>query len=178
MSLSLRVVANKHNNAVSKDNPSAVREIGFKVTATLTATGSDISPSTLQEKYPLEQWVTDKFWLQTRPSEKSSQWTDQKEQSTGWQRDEFGRDEDRGEWHSERHQTKFSDEPGFLGRDKRHGRGLNTLERLGDYEISFYWKVGSKPPFKTEIITLKAEPDDDSNITYTAAIDKTWTVIE
>jgi hypothetical protein len=174
--LTLKVKACKHPNAVNIDNPSVVREIGFKVTTTLT---SDVpASSTLQEKYKLVQYVTDKYWLQTRDTDTSTVWVDGGWNTTAWERDQFGKDDDQGEWNSTQSETTFYDEPGFLGTQGQHARALNKRQRLGYYEISFKWKVydGGILLKETEVITLKADPDNSNNIAYTPDINKTWSI--
>ena len=164
---------------VRDDADTGKREIGFSVTTTLTPS-SDIQVfETLQVKYKLEQWVTDKYWLEVRSTDTSTDWTDTGWEVTAWERDQFGEDGDKGKWNSDRKETTFLDEPGFLGKGKRKSQtALTKTQRLGDYEIKFYWKVfdGSKCIKKTEEITLKAEPDDSGRIAYSTPISEVWTV--
>ena len=180
--LQLLVVVQKHEDAVETDdaNASEKREIGFRVTTTLIAS-SDIKKvfETLQNKYKLEQWVTDKYWLQTRDTDTSTNWKDGKEQGTAWERAQFGEEGDKGDWGSSREETFFSDQPGFLGKGKRSSQtALPKTQRLGYYEITFKWKVfdGSNLLKETEEITLKAAPDDSGNINYTPSINKGWII--
>jgi hypothetical protein len=177
MKLTLTVVAAKHPDTVDSDDPSTVREIGFKVTSTLT---SDTQVAeTLQDSYRLEQWVKDKYWLDTRDSDSSTDWETGDEEGTDWERDEFGGEDDHGVWFSTRSETQFLDEPGFLGMGGgANARALTRRQRLGSYEIWFKWKIfdGGTLLLETGEIALKADPDDANNITYTGMTTETWEV--
>ena len=174
--LTLKVEASKYPGAADTDDPSIIREVGFKITTTLSSDTAAFS--TLQEKYKLEQWVTDKYWLQTREQDTSTVWIDGDWETTRWERDQFGEDNDQGEWNSDRTTTTFFDEPGFLGRSGPNARALDKKQRLGDYQISFKWKVydGTRLLKETEVITLQAEPNDNDDIIYTPALSREWTI--
>lgn len=174
--LTLKVEASKYPGAADRDDPSTIREVGFKVTTTLSSDTAAFS--TLQEKYKLEQWVTDKYWLRTREQDTSTAWVDGNWETTRWERDQFGGDNDRGEWDSDKNTTTFLDEPGFLGTRGLHARALDKTQQLGDYEISFKWKIydGARLLKETEVITLKAEPNDNDDIIYTSNVSRQWIV--
>ena len=172
--LKLRVDTQKHENSADVDNPdNGDRSFGFRVNATLTL-NRDVA-STLQETYRLEQWVKDSSWQQSRAdatnNAEHSTWIDEAELNRDWERDEFGEIEDRGEWNSTKNQTRFQDEPGFLGDTK-----LSNLYRLGNYSVTFKWKVfnGDALLLETEEFTFEADPDDNGNVTYVIPNSKTW----
>jgi hypothetical protein len=167
--LTLTVVARKHENAVNVDNPDVNnREIGFRVTATLTS--SESVSQDLQITYPLEQYVRDEYWTETRDPN-TGDWGAPEEEIGTWERDEFGKDDDRGIWDSNRTPTVFYDEPGFLGTGRRDGRALGRNTRLGQYKVEFAWEVrgpGGKKTGGLLPIVLVADPDDSNRITYYA----------
>ena len=163
--LKLTVQFKKHPNAVSVDDPAKIREIGFKVTTKLESDTSVVSE--LQDRYTLEQWCKDKFWASERSNDNSS-WVDGNWVKTSWHIDKFGKTTDAGDWSSDKTSTTFEDEPGFLGLSGTNGRALIKNQRLGDYEVTFKWKVkdGSQVIMETNEATLKASPDNNNNITY------------
>lgn len=177
--LTLIITAARHPEAVDTDNPSiAGRQIGFQLTAELRSTNRAVS--TLQEKYKLEQFVKDKYWLSTRPSDTSDVWTDGAWSGSGddWVLDSFGFDAALGEWNSTRTATTFWDEPGFLGTNGAHARALPKTQRLGYYEASFKWRVTNESNGEYRDIpamTFKADPDDQNRIQYSVPIDTTFT---
>ncbi|MHC5763658.1 hypothetical protein, partial [Nostoc sp.] len=81
-----------------------------------------------------------------------------------WERDQYGRDEDGGDWASNETSTWWTDTPGFVGSAR-----LQKGQLLSEYKAQFYWKVkkGNKILHETKKIALKAEGDDNDNIKYT-----------
>lgn len=172
--LVLKVENQKHEDSADNDNPdNGERAFGFRVNATLTLDRN--VASTLQETYRLEQWVKDSSWQQSRPNADQdaahSDWKDEHEEVRAWERDEFGEVDDKGEWNSTRNETRFHDQPGFLGNTK-----LSNLYRLGEYIVTFKWKVynGRDLLLETEELTFKADPDDNGIVSYTVPASKTW----
>jgi hypothetical protein len=176
--LTLTITAARHPASVDNDNPSiANRQIGFQLTAELRSTNR--ASSTLQEKYKLEQFVKDKYWISTRPSDTSDVWTDGPWNGSGdtWVLDSFGFDAAEGEWNSTQVSTIFLDEPGFLGTTGQHAQALPKTQRLGYYEASFKWKVTNEltgDSVETEVITFIADPNDDHSITYTIPLSRVY----
>jgi hypothetical protein len=179
----LTVVAQRHEDAVSNDDPSVDRrQIGFRMTATLRSE-RDFRP-TLQKKYKLQQFVTDEYWLQERDDTSSDDWGDLPVEKTEWELDPFGVNSSGGEWVSDESETVFTDEPGFLGVGDRHERALSRTRRLGKYVIEFRWKVtkmfGADRGATTEYLlplTLKASPNDAGVIKYSGTFGGTKTVL-
>ena len=171
MRLTLQVTFEIHPEATRVDDPTKVRQIGFKVTTVLKADGGRKFYSPLQERYKLVQEVADSHWVSERENA-NSDWYDGGLVSRGFERDQFGKKGDGGTWDSNENETIFWDEPGFLGTGQRHGTALRPNQRLGDYEIRFKWYVSDLSENGKRIIAtgeyiLKASPDDFNVITYT-----------
>jgi hypothetical protein len=154
----------KHPRSVAENPENDPYYLGFQMDVSLT-TDTPFQYNTLQEHFELTQYVRDEyeFWTGSESEDEVD-----KQALSVWHRDSYGRDDDKGDWHSEGGRTSWRDTPGWTTANKRVTGGY----LLQKYAVEFYFTIanGKGPVFhRTEPIRLEAEGNDDNHIGYTTA---------
>jgi len=159
----LAVTTARHPGSAAQVPHDAAYNFGFLMDVALDI-DQPFQYSTLQENFALTQYVSDQyeFWLGVEDDAATDA------QAPGnWERDEYGAEDDGGDWHSDGASTSWQDAPGWNG---NHHAAAGYL--LNTYAAEFYFTVGDGDGgilHTSDAIRLSAESDDNDTITYTTA---------
>lgn len=156
----LSVNTGSHDGSANQVPDYAAYNVGFIMDVSLDI-DEDFNFNSLQGNFELTQYVRDEydFWNESE-SILSQDLSD-------WERDQYGQENDKGDWFSDGNSTTWQDAPGWNGRYT-----ITPGYLLSEYAVEFYFTIGDRNGgilHTSNEIRLLADSDNAGNITYTTA---------
>ena len=154
----LCVTTNQHGDSVEEVPDDEEYNLGFSMDISLDIDQA-FPYSTLQEHFELTQYVRDQYEFWTADDEIADS-----QELTDWERDQYGSEDDNGDWESDGSSTSWEDAPGWLD-----GTTIGAGNLLNTYAVEFYFTIGDDNDgilHTSDEIRLKAESDNEGNVDY------------